>query len=146
MTGAQSACLFCEQTEIGFRQTKTPATLGKARHVRIPETRVSIDDGNSLKQPVTELECAFEQTVAVGLNALDKHAVPHVVAYPVSSGIRPSAVEAAERQRAVGATETKGIRDRNIDLRFPCRMRHVIEITLFILVVEIDGRRHHLVA
>ena len=57
-----------------------------------------------------------------------------------------SAVKRRKIDRAVGAAEAEGIRQRDVDLHRPRRVRHVVEIALRIGRAVVDRRRRDLVA
>src|SRR5215813_14258809 len=50
-----------------------------------------------------------------------------------------------ENERAVRATKTEGVLERDIDLQVPRRIGAVVEVALRILIEDIDGRRRLLV-
>src|SRR5258708_3079409 len=54
--------------------------------------------------------------------------------------------EAPENNRAIGAAEAEGVRQRDIDFHLACRVRHIVEIAVRTRIVEVDGRRNHTVA
>lgn len=53
-------------------------------------------------------------------------------------------LEALEDQRPVGAAKAEIILQGDIDLHLPCRIGTVVQITLRILVENINGRRGNL--
>jgi len=145
MTGTKKPALLCEKSKIRARQTEAPTPLAEACHMRFPKTGRPIEDGDGLEQTIAKLKGTFLETAAVCLDTIDEHVMLHVSADPVSSGIQSSVVETTECKRAVGSTKPKRIGKRDVDLRFTRGVWHVIQVTLFIRIVEVDGRRHHLV-
>lgn len=124
----------------GFLQLRAAQEDPQAPRVREQTIQVISQQGCSALAHTDGLK----QTIAIGKPSITSGQA--IVVSPVELKHVRLALVTAENQGAIGAAKTEGIGQGHPHIRFPGLMRHEIQITPFIRIVQINGRRQHTVS
>ena len=141
-------------TDLRFKQTKVARNLqsltrgSEAGNVPVPEQGSSGFDLHRFEKTIAIMNCSITDWQEILCLAVYQHEVSEIdTAHSVDKSTSPSgkSLQSGENQAAIGAAKPEGIAECNVQFRISGNVWNIVQIALFVRIVEVDSGGNDLV-